>query len=494
MVNNMSNMSIAVNNGKIRTMVARWIVTGEMRLETATHFGGEGESLADMKLLRDPWDGVTPLFPGTSLTGALRSHLADVLGGYFSNEDKDVTTLFGASRKNDDDGAQSPLIVFDSLGELPDGLKVEIRDGVSIYSATGTAEPHKKFDIEVLPAGTIFRIRVELIVIVEKSEEEAKLVALLVKALDGLARGQISLGMRRSRGLGAVNARNWKARRFDLTTSDGWVNWLTSDHINPLADGDPFNLPLEAIESECPALRLEEVIEDKRARMVIDVDFLLDGDLLVRSPGCESTAPDSVHLHSAGKPVLPGTSLAGAMRAQALRIARCVRSSQKDGDEWINQLFGPRIEHSQDPSSTQPSVSKLRVSENVVSNGTPHRQTRIAIDRFTGGVVSGALFDEEVQAGGKINVRIELRKPTEAEIGLILLLLKDLLSGEIPVGGSASVGRGVLKGTAKLFLDNGKQYNIGPDLHVQKEVMDDFNAFITKFRDAALLKAGEVIS
>jgi CRISPR/Cas system CSM-associated protein Csm3 (group 7 of RAMP superfamily) len=494
MVNNMSNMSVAVNNGKIRTMVARWIVTGEMRLETAAHFGGEGESLADMKLLRDSLDGVTPLFPGTSLAGALRSHLADVLGGYFSNEDKDVTTLFGASRKNDDDGAQSPLIVFDSLGELPDGLKVEIRDGVSINSATGTAEPHKKFDIEVLPAGTIFRIRVELIV--EKTEEEPKLVALLVKALDGLARGQISLGMRRSRGLGAVNARNWKARRFDfdLTTSDGWVNWLTSDHINPLADEAPFNSLVEAIESTCPALRLEEIHEDKRARMVIDVDFLLEGDLLVRSPGCESTAPDSVHLHSAGKPVLPGTSLAGVMRVQALRIARCVRSSQKDGDEWINQLFGPHIENKQNSSVLQPSVSKLRVSENFVSHGTPHRQTRIAIDRFTGGVVSGALFDEEVQAGGKINVRLELRKPTEAEIGLILLLLKDLLSGEIPVGGSASVGRGVLKGTAKLFLDNGKQYNIGPDLQVQKDVMDDFNSFIRNFRDAESLITGEALS
>lgn len=487
-----NNMSIAVNNGKIRTMVVRWVVTGEMRLETAAHFGGEGESFADMTLLRDPLDGLTPLFPGTSLAGALRSHLADVLGGYFFDEDKAVITLFGASRKNDADGAQSPLIVFDSLGELPDGLKVEIRDGVSINPATGTAEPHKKFDIEVLPAGTIFRVRVELIV--EKSEEEPKLVALLVKALDGLASGQISLGMRRSRGLGAVNARNWKARRFDLTTSDGWVNWLTSDHINPLADEAPFNSPVEAIESACPALRLEEIPEDKRARLVIDVDFLLDGDLLVRSPGCESTAPDSVHLHSAGKPVLPGTSLAGAMRAQALRIARCVRSFQKDGDEWINQLFGPHIENKQNSSLLQSRASKLRVSENFVSNSKPHRQTRIAIDRFTGGAVSGALFDEEVEAGGNINVRLELRKPTEAEIGLILLLLKDLLSGEIPVGGSASVGRGVLKGTANLFLDNGKQYNIGPDLHVQKEVMDDFNAFITKFRDAALLKSGEVIS
>jgi len=488
----LNNLASSRNAGGIRPMVARWVVTGEMRLETAAHFGGEGESLADMTLLRDSLDGITPLFPGTSLAGALRSHLADVLGGYFSNEDKAVATLFGMSRKNDADGAQSPLIVFDSSGELPDGLKVEIRDGVAINSATGTADPHKKFDIEVLPTGTIFPVRVELVV--EKSEEEPKLVTLLVKALDGLASGEISLGMRRSRGLGAVGARNWKTRRFELNTSDGWINWLTSDHLNPLAHETPFNSAREAIESACPALRLEKTPDDKRSRLVIDVDLQLDGDLLVRSPGCDPTAPDAVHLHSAGKPVLPGTSLAGALRAQALRIARCVRSSQKDGDEWINRLFGPHIENKQNSSSPRPSASKLRVSENIIGDSKPRRQTRIAIDRFTGGVVSGALFDEEVQAGGKINVRLELRQPTEAETGLILLLLKDLLSGEIPVGGSASVGRGVFKGTAKLLLENGKQYDISPNLQVKKEVMYDFNAFITKFRDAAQLKAGEVIS
>jgi CRISPR/Cas system CSM-associated protein Csm3 (group 7 of RAMP superfamily) len=487
-----SDLARSGKAGGIRPMVARWIVTGEMMLETAAHFGGKGASLADMKLLRDPSDGVSPLLPGTSLAGALRSHLADVLSGYRSCEHKDVIKLFGASRKNENDCAQSPLIVFDSLGELPGGLKVEIRDGVSINPATGTAEAHKKFDIEVLPAGTVFRVRVELVV--EKSDEEPKLVALLVKTLDGLASGEVSLGMRRSRGLGAVNARNWKAQRFDLITSDGWVNWLTSDHVNPLANETPFNSALEAVESACPALRLEKTPDDKRARMVIDIDLQLDGDLLVRSPGCDPTAPDAVHLHSAGKPVLPGTSLAGAMRAQALRIARCVRDSQGDGDEWINQLFGPHIDNMQNSSSPQPSASRLRVSENFIRDSCSRRQTRIAIDRFTGGVVLGALFDEQVQIGGNIKVRLELRKSTDAETGLILLLLKDFLSGEIPVGGSASVGRGVMQGTAKICLSDGTKFDIASGLSVGQEAMDSFNVFITKFRDAALLKAGEEFS
>jgi len=468
--------------GGIRPMIARWIITGDMILETAAHFGGESESLADMMILCDPLDGATPLLPGTSLAGALRSHLADVLRGYRSEEHRDVTVLFGASRKNDDEGAQSPLIVFDSLGRIPANLQVEIRDGVAIDPKTGTAEKNKKFDMEVLPGGTIFQIRVELIV--EKSEQESKLVALLVKALEGL-NGEISLGMRRSRGLGSVKVQDWKAMRFDLNSQAGWMQWLTTDHVNPFDDEVPvFNSAREAIHAAQPALDITE-ISDARMRVAVELCLRIKGDLLVRSPGDDPMAPDVVHLHSAGNPVLPGTSLAGAMRAQALRIARCVRDAQGDGDEWINRLFGPRIEKKQN-SSAVPTASKLRISENFISDSYARRQTRIAIDRFTGGVVSGALFDEQVQAGGELTVRLEFRNPSDAEIGLLLLLLKDLLAGEIPVGGAVSVGRGVFEGTATVWLKHGKPYEIGHDLQVQEEVVDDFNFYIKSFREYPL--------
>lgn len=462
--------------GGIRPMVARWIITGEMILETAAHFGGESESMADMMILRDPLDGLTPLLPGTSLAGALRSHLADVLGGYRSEEHRDVAMLFGASRINDDEGTQSPLIVFDSFGNLC-GKKFEIRDGVAINPETGTAEKNKKFDIEVLPAGTIFQIKVELIV--EKGLQEPKLVALLVKALEGL-NGEISLGMRRSRGLGSIKVHDWKAIRFDLTSQAGWIQWLTTDHEHPIDENvTVFNSAHEAIHSAQPALDIIEVA-DARKRVAVELHLQLAGDLLVRSPGYDPRAPDAVHLHSAGNPVLPGTSLAGAMRSQALRIARCVRDSQGDGDYWINRLFGPRIENK------QKTASKLRVSENFISHNNARRQTRIAIDRFTGGVVQGALFDEEVCAEGVLKVRIELREPDDAEAGLFLLLLKDLLSGEIPVGGSTSVGRGILKGTGTVCLKNGKRCEIGTNLQVQQDVMDEFDFYIKSFREYPL--------
>jgi len=486
----------------VRSMVARWVITGTITLESAAHFGGENEGFSDMKILRDPKDG-GPLLPGTSLAGALRSYLADVLGGYRSEEIDEVATLFGMARKRPnennsesdngaqaEEGPQSPLIVFDSLGRLLPELNVEIRDGVAIDPKIGTAEHHKKYDFEVLPAGTEFPVRVELIV--GKGDNEIRLVSLLVKALNGLCDGEIALGMKRSRGLGAIKTDVWKALRFDLTTPEGWMQWLTSDHEKPTESTDGACSPTDAVRNTCSEFMIQTIAVDNRERVVIDTLLHVEGDLLIRSAGIEPAGADVIHLRSAGEPVLPGTSLAGAMRTQALKIANLFNR-----DALVDEIFGPRIKTNDNAmvenGNNSPKASKVRISEGKLSKAEARRQIRIAIDRFTGGVVNGALFDEEVQSGGGVEVKIELRNPEKAEVGLLLLLLKDLLSGQIPVGGSVSVGRGILKGKAKIRFKDGEVYDdIPADLKVSKEIEDKFDDYIKSFTDTRKLTGEEV--
>lgn len=45
-----------------------------------------------------------------------------------------------------------------------------------------------------------------------------------------------------------------------------------------------------------------------------------------------------------------------------------------------------------------------------------------------------------------VTVDLHLEDPQEHEIGLLLLLLKDLWTGDLPLGGKISVGRGRLLG------------------------------------------------
>lgn len=457
-------------------MESRWVITGQMRLLTAAHFGGTATGALDMPILRDP-DG-QPFLPGTSLAGALRSHLADVLGGYRSSEDPRVAKLFGVSRKSED-GSQSPIIVYDS--NPTEVVPVEIRDGVAIDPATGTAKANMKFDFEVLPAGTLFPIRIDLIV--PDRASEAELLNLLILTLNGLTDGSIALGLRRSRGLGKLKVDRWAVVRHDLASREGWLGWVLSDHEKP--ECQTYSSILEAVQAACPNLNLHT--EDQRKRFIINLNLRLQGDLLVRSAPNDAAAPDVVQLRSASKPVLPGTSLAGVLRAHALRISRLVRKAHNDAELWIDEIFGVHLEG--DKKNTK--ASRLRVSEQFVEGARARRQARIAIDRFTGGVVNGALFDEEVVSGGSLQAKLELRCPNNSEIGLILLVVKDLLTGVLPVGGSSSVGRGFLCGTATVSFPEGKICSIGADLSVDDEdSLDLINSCIKAFHDASALNEG----
>ncbi len=445
--------------GKVRTISARWVITAELVLLTATRLGGRSGSPVDMPVLRDALTG-SPLLTGSTLAGAVRAYLTDRLAGYGRDEPKQVATLFGGSR-GVDEGTQSPLVVFDSIGSL-NGAPVEIRDGVKIDGVHGTAADNKKFDGEVLPAGTTFPVRFELVIADTKSEIE--LIGLLAHALAGLSDGEVALGARRSRGMGRLESRCWKAKRFDLSSASGWLEWLMSDAKQPLASIEQTH------DSACASLAgigaVATPLNDVRERVRIEATLAFTGGLLVRSPGRTADAPDVIHLKSANQSVLPGTSLAGALRNRAYRIARVVHVDENIARQRVEDLFGPELQGNND-SNFQPQASRLRVSENVVRGGLRQRPTRIRIDRFTQGVFESALFDEEPDYGGNVLVTLELRNPTHADIGFLLLLTKDLMTGDVAVGGTASVGRGTARGAAQLQClggpHNGRRITLNPN-------------------------------
>jgi CRISPR/Cas system CSM-associated protein Csm3 (group 7 of RAMP superfamily) len=443
----------------IRKFTARWVVCGTLTLETAMHLGGEAEDRVDMPVLRDPKTGA-PLLPGTTFAGALRNALADRIFGFEKAEDDSnkeaVSALFGDGRSTEN-GDQSPLVVFDALGNLPADGGVEIRDGVAIDPHWGVAEAGKKFDFEVLPAGTTFPVRVDLLVPGSGPEKEGEpdLLKHLAAALDAFSAGENGFGARRTRGLGRVSAK-WTAKRFDLSGKEGWIAWAQSDHEME-ASGDMADIR-KALQAAAPVEigEIAELGEDKRKRVVIDLNLSVAHDLLVRSPNAQASGPDVSHLRSGGVPVLPGTGLAGVMRSQATRIARLIRKDAGDADRWIDAVFGPRPKNAEEERNTPMRAARLRVGEAKIDGGKKKEQTRVAIDRFTGGAADTALFEEAPEVGGGSNLRLELRNPESGELGLVLLVLKDLLDGSLPVGGTSSVGRGVLTGTAKVAFWEGE--------------------------------------
>ncbi|MEG4304128.1 RAMP superfamily CRISPR-associated protein [Microcoleus sp. D3_18a_C4] len=449
---------------KQRYIIKRIIVRGTLALDTPTCLGsGDAESPTDLPLLRDSISD-RALLTGSSIAGALRNYLREREHGYMASEYADdlATLLFGGMR-SDYDGNQSPLIVDDAISNKP--IKTELRDGVKINSATGTAADKAKYDLELLQAETEFALSFELLI--EKTEDEARLVKALAIALAGLEpkkdpsvsecenvskSGEICLGMKKRRGFGRCQVKEWQVWNFNLEDAGDRMAWLTLDHswLTDPPCSKPPAVDASIVEAMKKAgLGVAEDWKDKRDRFLIHATFKLAGSLLIRS-GQDSTgrAPDVVHLkshrHNETNPVsvLSGTSLAGVLRHRAERIINTLEKPTS----IIDEVFGP--DFSKDKSK-QAKASRLVVHEKVIKDATELVQNRIAIDRFTGGAYHGALFEEQPIFGGDetiVTIELELRNPYNHEIGLLLLLLKDLWTSDLPVGGESSIGRGRLQG------------------------------------------------
>ena len=429
-----------------RQIQERIYIEGDLVLDSPTHLGnGDSEGFVDMPLLLDEVER-RPLLTGASIAGALRSYLREYELGYLKDETPAAPCLaeqlFGciAQSGGEEEARLSWIMVDDAFSHQP--LLVETRDGVSINPATRTARDREKFDIELLPAGTTFGLRFELLV--PKGQQGRALIEGLTVALLGLEKGEIGLGQRKRRGYGACHAKTWRVRRYPVTTMDGLLGWLKD--AGPAREGDHIaSLLMEGQKSE---------LKDRRVQMRLTATFEIEDTLIIRSSSGKGRSPDAVHLrNAAGAPVIPGSSLAGVLRHQAAKIMDTLSSGQ--AEKMITGLFGPRL---QGKRIIQPLGSRVWVQECVIEQPKDLVQTRVMIDRFTGGALPQHLFTEQPLTGGQITLNCSIRNPSPAEVGLFLLLLKDLWTGALSLGGESSVGRGRMHGLRATLEWNGKTW------------------------------------
>ena len=466
---------------KHRSLTGRIVITGKLELTRPAHFGnGDADDLTDLPLLVDEVDG-SALITGASLAGALRNYLREYELGYeviqppkdsrheFYEDVNEYESnilagiLLGGSR-GDDKGAQSPLIVDDARSVKQTRPMIELRDGVALEAATRTAQEKKKYDYQLLAAGTSFDLRFELLLDDDAAKNERRKKALAL-ALRGLAAGEIRLGARKRRGFGCCRVAEWEVIHYDLRNADDLIAWLAADYPEDKYPKWKLEHKPEPTKGPDIVALLEMELDakddsDRRELFEIEAEFELDGSVLIRSGfGSQDQGPDVVHLHTWSSetrkrdPILPGTSIAGAIRQRALRIANTLAQPQSGSLEFIGKMFGPAdIKKSEDAHA-----SRVLVNEEFIAGGLAddqaRAQTRIKIDRFTGGTIETALLEEVPHFGGAVKINLVLRNPKDEEIGLLLLVLKDLWLGDLPLGGEASVGRGRLRGkTATLSL------------------------------------------
>lgn len=400
-----------------RDMSERIMLGCSLVLDEPAHLGGaDPDATSERPLVRNA-DGQVYL-AGAALKGVLR-------GG------RDHRELFG------DATLQARLIVDDA--PLAAHVATQLRDGVAIDEKLGIAAHRRKYDLEVLPIGTRFEARFEATVPTDGAAFLGELCGVLEQLSEGLA-----VGARTRRGLGRIRRDGpWAVRRY--AGPSGLRAWL--------ADGfhvDPAEWRGAATEHDdlAAALGVSPAIVHAHDEVVIHLELKIVGSLLIRSTPAGGSPAEQAQLHTvfadgARQPALSGTALAGVLRARCRRIVRTLSAAHR-GDDLVEGLFGPG---ETDPKHAR--ASRLRVGEARIEGAHTLRHTRVQIDPWTGGAAASQLFTSEPTYGGTASPVLRWRRPSDtrqerAERALLLLALRDLVLGDLPLGGESAAGRGRL--------------------------------------------------
>ena len=353
-------------------------------------------------------DGVC-FVQGSSLAGAFRGWL---------EEDGErmalAEPLFGSQK------GSGSLIVSD--GRFDMAAQVSTRPRLRINAKTGSADPGGKFDIAQVNAGADFVF--ELVWLgQEEAPKQLQAIEAMLAAIDA---GQIRLGAQKNNGFGKVGLTVTR-QFYDMRRPEDRTAWLEG-----IDRGQPFALP--------------EVVPDRRGCFILTGQA--DG-LLVKSsarlPKEERKDKQKADENKKGKdkgsytpnltennvPVLPGSSIKGAVRAQAERIAKSINLDGK----LVSNLFGNA------PDAETGRAGRVMVEDLRLDQAQTRKISRIRINRFTGGVIRQGLLMEE-PLSTPVRLELSVRQGSDVECALLLYALRDLGLGLYNLGSGGAIGRG----------------------------------------------------
>lgn len=455
-----------------RDVVAITTLTATATASSPLHLGGWTSAPgADAGLARDGRGGL--VLPGSSLAGALRAALGQSWTPPEPGRAPRIAPATPAEKiwgAADLDGVgASRVVVHDAtVSTAPEGIGR--RDGVAIDRDWGSAADGLLYGRELVPAGATVRLELEMHSTADSQTIDLHLLGQIATVLtSGLA-----VGARTSRGLGLLTADGDAIKVTQVRYDSPQGYWETAQ--NP----EIVTLPTAAAVDG--------------AALDIEVQWMPLGPVSV---GSGQATPSVAHLPLAEphpdhpdllRLVLPGTALAGALRARAEFICRTVLR-QDPAEAFADQLsdaslaavlFGhaagvpgstasPLIVHDcpstttvtaaawdsitnpRYPKDSRPDLPRSVPASN--SDGAPaelRRTEHVGIDRWTGGASEGRLFCEYEPHGFQYHpIRLTLRRnrisgpeSVDAATALLLLVLRELAAHRVPLGGRQQRGHG----------------------------------------------------
>lgn len=416
-----------------------------------------------------------PFIPATSFMGKISTLL--------NMQNNELVKIWGIANDQNDTGNASFIDCSDVLiAELPawvchnEGLVKETRDGIRLDSAKGTVAEGAKFDYELLAPGLTFSLtmifRVETVKKKKEAGQEEEItltdhmtILNIASSIAHIIEQGFDLGAKSGVGFGRMEG---KAKLFELDFGkpEEFKKWVANE------------LEYRSVKATKPIYA-----KPNGSSFNINATFKIKNSLIIRSYSKDPKAPDSIHLKSGGKNILSGSSIKGALRGRAERILNTIHEDEGVTATILEALFGDVEKEENNRQKvkkngyTVPSrvfVDEVPIDEKDVKEEI---QTRIQIDRFTGGTVDGALMEEvplfPVNENEQIkNFRLRVNDAQAPDKGLMLLLLKDLWTADLPIGGEKSIGRGVLEGVTATITDGNSTYCLPDDFKTPEKVTE----------------------
>lgn len=428
--------------------------------------GGKNDLFLDAPVQRD-WNGL-PMILGTSVAGILRRAFEDNAGKDAANE------IFGTRReeknksgskkeskdenkKEDEDLLGSRLIISNALLLVDKNNKVceelllekseflrffdilPIRDHVAI-GANGAAKDAGKFDEEVVFKGTRFKFSLEF----DGSKKE------FVEILNLLYDPMLRLGGGSSKGFGSLGILEIKWGEFELDRYSSSLNFSSDEFVKFMPDSAADSNLKRHIRYEL------KILPD---------DFFMFGSGFGdkdadQTPVLESVIDYKNERLSKRKILIPASSVKGALSHRTAfhfnKINKQFGEKTKVGseNEAVREIFG--YEKNKNDKGAK---GKILISDCFLDYDEA-KDTKVfehvSIDRFTGGAIDSALFQEKAVAKkDSFSIEILLRNDVcdDAErrafknvLEAFETALDDVVQGRLSLGGATTKGYGFFKG------------------------------------------------
>lgn len=441
--------------------LARFVIESKTPLAVGS---GEKDIITDALVATDV-NGL-PYIPGTAIAGVVRNMM--------NQQGIDTNNFFGFQGNKDGQGSEiifTEAKILDSQGEVVDGLNIEainsdlllenykelpIRQHVRI-NHKGVTDKSGKFDNQVVFAGTRFCFEIE---VVAKEDDKTN----FVKVIEQLQSKVFRIGGGSRKGYGEIEIIEIKTSAIDLGNKDDLNLYL--EKSSNLSNSKNWQGWKCFDKSENDDQNWQEIV-----LTISPDDFFMFGSGMSSDDGNADMTPvraRKVNWSEAGKAklsnqyiLIPASSVKGAMAHRVAfhynKLVEATIENEKgtvgDKNLAVQKLFGYM-------ENDKP-IQRGNVLISDVFEQEPDWQkfakliNHVAIDRFTGGAIDGALFTEQTlyQKGKEFKIRIFVNKKAFEDENVkeaFFNTLNDICNGMLPLGGGVNRGNGIFSGSYEL--------------------------------------------